>query len=173
MNKFGILGSMKLGRRGRQRAPSDSSAGSDPYYLTPRTQRQADTLDLALTLLSCVLYVIDTYLEVEAGEKLLKEGLWLLELCISAALLLLYVIRLVSSIQHGRNVLDFVLAPSSVLDLLTSLPVLVAMLLFEESSRSVRIFRILRVLRTFTINADVQTQPIAHQARVNIFFSVE
>ena len=165
MNKFAFLGgASKIDRYGRKRAASESSGGSDPYFLTPRTQKQADAVDLILTLVSCVLYVIDTYLEEEPGEKLLKEVLWVLELVISTALLLLYLVRLVSSIQHGRHVLEFVLAPSSLLDLFTSLPVLVAVLLFEESSRSIRIFRILRVLRTFSINADLQTQPIAQQA---------
>lgn len=164
MNNFAFMsGGGKLDRHGRQRAPSESSGGSDPYYLTPRTQKQADFIDLLLTLISCVVYVIDTYLEEEPGEKLVKECLWAVELVISTSLLLLYVVRLVSSIQHGRNLLEFVLAPSSLLDLFTSLPVLIAVLLFEESSRSIRIFRILRVLRTFSTNSDLQTQPIAQQ----------
>jgi len=164
MNNFAFMsGGGKLDRHGRQRAPSESSGGSDPYYLTPRTQKQADFIDLLLTLISCVVYVIDTYLEEEPGEKLVKEWLWVVELVISTSLLLLYVVRLVSSIQHGRNLIEFVLAPSSLLDLFTSLPVLIAVLLFEESSRSIRIFRILRVLRTFSTNSDLQTQPIAQQ----------
>jgi hypothetical protein len=165
MNKFVFLGGgVKLDRHGRQRAASESSGGSDPYYLTPKTQKQADSVDMVLTLISCVVYVIDTYLEEEPGEKLLKECLWIIELVISTSLLLLYVVRLVSSIQQGRNLVEFVLSPSSLLDLFTSLPVLVAVLLFEESSRSIRIFRILRVLRTFSVNTDLQTQPIAQQA---------
>ena len=125
------------------------------------SERCFDILDTSLTLGSCVLYVLSTYVERDSQvQTALEFGMWVTEVVISAALLSLYLRRLFCA----ASLLDFARSPSSLLDLATSAPVLLFLLVLStEDARWVRILRVLRVLRTFGLTAELQARPVAQQ----------
>ena len=43
--------------------------------------RVADAIDLAITLFSCFIYIVGTYLE---QDRFIKEPLWIIEVCTAA-----------------------------------------------------------------------------------------
>ncbi|KAL1525506.1 hypothetical protein AB1Y20_020362 [Prymnesium parvum] len=118
----------------------------------------SEAFDTFLTLLSCTIYVVETYL-FNQDEALFY--VWVTEITISACLLALYVFRVCCSSEPLRTMLSV----SGMLDLVTSMPVLVTMLL-DPSLRAVSVLRVLRVLRTFTLASDLVIQPVAKQALV-------
>ena len=123
-------------------------------------QLNVDNIDYALTGVACSLYVVSTYLE---DETAMDTTLGLAEVAVSAGLFAIYIGRL----WTARHPLEFALTPTAVVDLLTSAPVLFALLfLSHEVFNHMRILRVLRVLRTFGIAAELSLQPVARQALV-------
>lgn len=121
---------------------------------------RTDSIDYALTAIACFLYVVSTYHEEDSA---LETPLWLAEIVVSAALLIIYVVRL----QAAHHPLEHARTPGALLDLLTTAPVLVALIFMpQEAVKDVRILRVLRVLRTFTLAAELSLQPVYQQAVV-------
>ena len=135
------------------------SGGRSPgKHGSSRFGHLGEAVDTVLTVSSCALYVLETYLEND-GHQTRVLWVWLSEVVISASLLLLYVIRVCSSLHP----LETLVSPGAILDLVTSAPVLVTLLLAPYSMRAVSILRVLRVLRTFSLAADLTLQPVAKQ----------
>lgn len=126
-----------------------------------RTLRSVDTFDMLLTGSSCFLYVIETYWTHD------YEILWCLEVLISASLTLIYVQRVRLSPEPFAKMLQ----PSAMIDLVTSLPVLISMILTPYSMNAYAVLRVLRVLRTFSLASDFMLQPLPHQASLIVFAS--
>ena len=112
---------------------------------------------MLFTLVSCTLFILETYLD---GDSPAASAVWLTEVFISASLSVLFTLRVLISSQPW----DIAMNPSGLLDLATSVPVLLLLLLAPPSMRAVSILRVLRVLRTFTLTADLTIQPVKKQA---------
>lgn len=121
--------------------------------------------DVVLTAFSLVLYVVSTYFETGLCRDVLcsENIMWFLEVATTAGLLFLYVQRL----RRSAAPLALALTPGMVLDQLTSGPVLcVLIFLPHDQSAWVRMLRVLRVLRTHTLAAELSVQPVGRQALV-------
>ena len=87
--------------------------------------------------------------------------LWLTEVFVTGSLLYLYVQRL----MVAPSPLSAALTPGMILDLLTSAPILVFLLLTPHSLSSwIRLLRVLRVLRAFSFSAELSVAPVSKQA---------
>jgi hypothetical protein len=140
--------------------------GSCAGYFDARGSSHAyDLPDVCLTVFSLLLYVTSTYFESSCWDTKLPcfSFFWGLEVTTSAGLLAIYAQRL----RRSAAPLAFALTPGMILDLLTSAPVLyVLVLLPHDKSSWVRMLRVLRVLRTHTLAAELSVQPTGKQALV-------
>lgn len=106
-----------------------------------------------LSLLSCVVYVINTYYE----ESYDGNPFPVLEILIA----FLFTVDYVTGLYGARDKKKFMLNPLNILDLITILPVFINILSESESSstdfafarllRVVRVIRVLRLYRLFTV----------------------
>ena len=119
-----------------------------------------------MTIVSCALYVLSTYAEVDADDgDGSSEAVWLTlylaECLVTSALLYMYVQRL----THAAAPVTLALTPGMILDLLTSAPILVFLILTPHGVSSwVRMLRVLRVLRSFSFAAELSVAPVSKQA---------
>lgn len=144
--------------------PSRRHWAPPPARRTQRDEQQrrrlrvlSDSVDLVLTILSCVLYVIETYVNTGQADS---KTLWVFEVVISACLTAIFVFRIHSSSEP----LALIFTPSSLLDFATSVPVLITMLLSPFAMHVVSVLRVLRVLRSFSFAADLNLRPATQQA---------
>ena len=135
------------------RPPSDSTTTQ-----LKGTPLATDAPDAILTVFSLTLYVISSYYE---DGSFFGFMLWAAEVATTSGLLYFYVQRLRASAAP----LALALTAGMVLDLLTSLPVLL-FLLFQPHSYWMRALRVFRVLRTHTLAAELSVQPVKRQALV-------
>ena len=189
---------LSAARRGPQTIRRGWTENSNANSRVPLTNSSTvDAIDVALTIFSIALYIVETYLSggerslrmvtrcgaarervanrvmplpnptrifqrVCTGDVMLGE-IWLAEVLTSTSLLAFYGYRLCSSTAPR----DFCFTPGAMLDLATSAPVLLTLLLAPPSSlHAVSILRVLRVLRTFSFAAELTLQPVTKQVWV-------
>lgn len=103
----------------------------------------------AISLFSCILYVVSTYYEEENEEMFTLPEL---------TLAILFTLDYIVGFVNARDKKKFMTNPFNVLDLLTILPIFLNYLAFKEDekikfsyTRLLRIMRVIRILRLYRL----------------------